>query len=781
MNPFAPTKRIGTALAVCFAVLLAACSGKHLAVELPGGEETLRLTFDAGESAEHQLPFRVTGGNPPYEATIEDCPDWVNLFPDQGVLAGTAPAVENDRAFFCTYRVTESDPGFRQQRSVTYGLRLVVFGKQLSIELPGGGDALELAFVAGESAEHEIPFRVSGGSPPYEATIEDCPDWVTLFPDQGILAGTAPVAESDRTFFCTYRVTESDPGFRPARTVTYGLRLTVGPLDRGAWRFRTRTVEPGGPCVLPAPGTRTPVAILPHAHGGEVGEDVYKLLDRPHIPFLEFNSTTRQLTYVHAPAVPILGTPNTHRYLVGDAQVNAKNADDALCLDVQFNPGTEFCPDPDGDGPLEPSHFLHIQLQVRGDAYWDEDREEYRCPDRLPESIPPSRSTTSNPVHAALAPIHARRAADVAHSTVRERVRGWTPGAPRALSAITPAVGLASLSGESEGFDFSGSSESLSAGAELGEGSWQTGLIAAFTRTELHYRAAAGLADRGYRSGEHDTEIFSVHPFAAWHMTSGGQLWASLGAGAGQLRHRDDHGFPSWSRSDVRLRAHAAGVAVPVTDVLSGELRAEAGIASFALEIEGGDQISSALPTMRGHDYRAGLTWASPVPGAPSLSVAYKHLTGDGPDGGQLEARGSVSVAGLFDPRLSMTGSAEASVGVGDHEHDFWGLGIGVRFAPGESRRGFGLEMDTRLMSLDSGRTSGLGMRGEVGYGLHFGPFLGTMRPYVGLSRNSGDGSLRRALGFDLLDTPRSRARFEARELSRDRSRTLWFSLHHRF
>ena len=655
-------------------------------------------------------------------------------------------------------------------------------GGGLSVDLPGGGgEALKLDFPPGRAVEHRLPFRISNGIRPYESSIEGCPDWVTLSPDQGILAGTAPVAENDRTFFCTYSVTESDPGFRPARTVTHGLRLTVGPLDRGTWRFRTRTVEPGGPCTLPNPGTRTPVAILPHAHGGEVGQDVYELLDRPHIPFLEFDRITRRLTYVHPSAVPILGTPNTYRYVVGTAGVDAQNADDALCLDVQFDPGVDFCPDPDGDGPLEPAHFIHIHLRVRDDAYRDENVREYRCPDRPPESIPSSRSATSNPVHEALGPVHARRAADVAHATVRDRVRGWSPGAPRVLSAIAPSVGLGALSGRNGGFDYSGSSESLSTGAELGAGSWQAGLVASFTGTELRYRAPAGLAERGYHAGEHDTEIFSLHPFAAWHVPSGGHLWASLGAGTGRLSHRDDVGFPSWSRSDVRLRTHAVGGALPIADVLSGELEAEAGIESFAFEIEGGDRISSTLPTMRGRDYRAGLAWSAPIAGAPSLSVAYKRLTGDGPEGGQLEAKGSVSVEGIFDPRLTVTGNAEGSFGLGDHEHDSWGLRGGVRFASGEGGRGFGLDLDTRLVSPADGGSSDVGIRGEAGYGLWRGPHFGTVRPYVGLIRYSSDGSLRRALGVDLHDTRASRVNVEIHDRPRDRFRAIKFTLRRRY
>ena len=517
---------------------------------------------------------------------------------------------------------------------------------------------------------------------------------------------------------------------------------------------------------------------MPHAHGGDIGQDVYELLDRPHIPFLEFNRITRRLTYIHPSAVPILGTPNTYRYAVGTAGVDAQNADDVLCLDIQFDPGTDICP---AVPPFEANHFIHISLRVRNDAFWDANAGEYRCPDT---TAPAPRSTAqrvSNPVHTALAPIHARRAADAAHGAVRDLVRRWRPGAPRPLSAVSPAVRIGSLSGRSGGFDYDGSSESVNVGAGLGAGSWQAGLIASFTGTDLHYRAPAGLAERGYLAGEHDTEIFSFHPFAAWHMPSGGHLWASLGAGMGRLSHRDEKGFPSWSRSDVRLRAHAVGAALPIADVLSGELEAEAGIESFAFEIEGGDRISSTLPTMRGRDYRAGLAWSAPIAGAPSLSVAYKHLTGDGPEGGQLEAKGSVSVEGIFDPRLTVTGNAEGSFGLSDYEHDSWGLGGGVRFAPGDGGRGFELNLDTRLVSLDDGGSSDVGIRGEAGYGLWSGPYFGTVRPYVGLIRYPSDGSLRRALGVDLRNTPTSRVNVEIHDQPRDRFRALRFTLRHRF
>ena len=854
---------------VCLALSLAACDEGHLSVDLPDGGDTLELEFRGGQVVEHRLPFRISGGISPYESSIEGCPDWVTLFPEQGILVGTAPVAENGKAFFCSFSVTESDPGFRPKRSVTYRLRLAVgspaplalvppppnkvnltvgtyhsaalpvatggvqpytysltcasgalpsgmgfapatrmfagtpdarfqdsctysatdssrpaktVSVAVEVEVTGGAMPLELTRVF-EGPGEELTLKIgrrsetrfhmaAGGVAPYTYELLDCtlPVGLQFHSSTRILSGT-PNAEY-RGPNCTYKVTDSSS---PPASVSLSFVLVVEPLEASDWRFRTRTVEPGGPCTLPNPGTRTPVAILPHAHGGVVGEDVYELRDRPHTPFLEFDRITRQLTYIHPSAVPILGTPNTYRYLAGTVGVNAENADDALCLDVQFNPGDDICP---GD---EPERYIHVQLQMRDDAFWDEYGGEYRCPDTTapaPRSL--GAQSVSNPVHTALGPVHARRAVDVVHATIRDRVRGWSPGATRVLSAFTPAVGLASLSGASEGFDYTGSSESLSAGAELGAGSWQAGVIGSFTGTDLHYRAPADLAERGYFAGEHNTEIFSFHPFAAWHLPSGGHLWASLGAGTGQLSHRDDMGFPSWSRSDVRLRARAVGAALPIADILSGELEAEAGIESFAFEIEGGDRISSTLPTMHGRDYLAGLAWSASIPGAPSLSIAYKHLTGDGPEGGQLEAKGSASVEGIIDPRLTVIGNIEGSFGLGDYEHDSWGLGGAVRFAPGEGGRGFGLNLDTRLVSLDDRGSSHVGILGEAGYGLWSGPNFGTVRPYVRLTRYSSDGSLRRALGVHLRNTPASRVSLEFHDQPRDRFRALRFTLRHR-
>jgi hypothetical protein len=252
-----------------------------------------------------------------------------------------------------------------------------------------------------------------------------------------------------------------------------------------------------------------------------------------------------------------------------------------------------------------------------------------------------------------------------------------------------------------------------------------------------------------------------------------------LGAGLGDLRHRDVLGFPSWSSSDVQLRTYAAGASVPLASVLSGELDAEAGVESFAFDIKGGGQISTSLPTLRGRDYRAGLAWSAPIRGAPSMSLAYRELTGDGPEGAQVVLGGAVSASGILDPRLTLTGSVEAAFGLGDQGQDILRLGGGIRFAPDDLGRG--LNLDTRLFSPSEGYSAGIGVRGEAGYGLWSGPVLGVVRPYVGLIRYPGDGSIRRSVGLNLGDTSTSPFKVEVYDYDRDRSPALKLAIRHRF
>ena len=745
-----------------------------------------KISLRAGTFYSAAFPA-ATGGVQPYVYSFTCAggmlPSGMGFAPETVTFAGTPDTPFRDS---CTYTVTDSSrPAATVSRAVevevtataTQPLTLT----QIFVEeIPGD----ELMLRIGRRSQTKFQ-AASGGVARYTYELADCmlAAGLEFHSSTRVLSGT-PTAEY-RGPNCTYRVTDSSS---PPVSISRSFALIVEPLETGGgWRFRTRTVDPGqGLCVLP--GSRPiGVATMPRAHRRRDLDDLgtYEMpgTSEPG-SLLSFDSNTRVLTFTNPATSPLLGTPNTYRYLVrADNATNADDAaaaDDALCVDVQYDSGENVCREDDTvDPPIRPDQHIHIKLQVRDDAFWN--GAEYRCPDTIAPTPRPSGQGVSNPVHEALGPVHARRATAVAHAAVRERVRRWSPGSEQASFAVVPEVGVASLTGQRDGFDYDGDSQSATFGAETGAGAWQAGLVASFTDTELRYQAAATLAELGYRAGEHDTEILSLHPFAAWHAPSGGYLWGSLGAGTGRLRHRDDLGFPSWSGSDVRLFAHAVGASVPLAEVFSGELQAEAGIESFAFDVEGGQRISSSLSTMRGLDYRAGLAWSAPVRGSPSVSLAYKHATGDGPEGGQLEARGSVSVEGIFHPRLALTGNAEGSFGLGDYEHDYWRVGGGVRFAPDSDGRGLRLDIDTRLVSIDDGESSDMGIRSEVGYGLKGGPFLGTMRPYVGLIRRVGDGSVQRTLGLDLGNRSVWRIKIEVHDDSDDQSPALNLSLRHRF
>ena len=223
--------RLKTIVPVCFALLLAACGGGgHLSVGFPGegeneppeGGEPLKLDFPPRSTKQYQLPFRISGGIPPYESSLDGCPDWVTLFPDQAVLAGTAPSQDRGKTFFCTYRVTESDPGFRPARSVSYGLRLMVGSPETTLTFDGAVRPVNL--VVGTFRDQELP-EASDGVEPYTYSFTcaggSLPSGMGFAPATRRFAGTpeAPFHDS-----CTYTVTDSS---QPAETASQAVEVEV--------------------------------------------------------------------------------------------------------------------------------------------------------------------------------------------------------------------------------------------------------------------------------------------------------------------------------------------------------------------------------------------------------------------------------------------------------------------------------------------------------------------------------------------------------------------------
>ena len=190
----------------CIAFLLAACSDGGLAIDRPEGGTTLQLSFPPEQAVEHRLPFKFSGGLPPYDSSINGCPDWVTLFPDQGILAGTAPLRDRNQTFFCTYRVTESDPRFRPQKSVPHGLRLTVgSGSTDTLSLPS---PTKLSLTVGAYHGAALP-AATGGIGPYTYSFTcaggQLPSGMGFAPETRVFAGTPDARFRDS---CTYTATD---------------------------------------------------------------------------------------------------------------------------------------------------------------------------------------------------------------------------------------------------------------------------------------------------------------------------------------------------------------------------------------------------------------------------------------------------------------------------------------------------------------------------------------------------------------------------------------------
>ena len=201
---------IRTAIFSCLVLALGACGGGELSVESPDGDVgTVRLFFAADRAAEHRLPFNVAGGIPPYHASIEGCPDWVNLFPRQGIVAGTAPPRDFGKIFYCSFHVTDATDPDPQTRSRVLRLDVGSPGgvstvAPLRLSVPADRSfivdtfySVTLPAAVGGLTPHRYSFTCAGGS---------LPPGMGFAGQTRVLAGTPNAAFRDS---CVYTVTDS--------------------------------------------------------------------------------------------------------------------------------------------------------------------------------------------------------------------------------------------------------------------------------------------------------------------------------------------------------------------------------------------------------------------------------------------------------------------------------------------------------------------------------------------------------------------------------------------
>ena len=212
--------------------------------------------------------------------------------------------------------------------------------------------------------------------------------------------------------------------------------------------------------------------------------------------------------------------------------------------------------------------------------------------------------------------------------------------------------------------------------------------------------------------GEWELEMGGAQPYLGWTTPGGVELWASAGAGSGELQVTDG-GARDTSEADMRMAA--AGARGPLYATESGlqvSLRGEALYSSF--EVDGNDgriQAHTAdVSRLRlALEARRERVLASGARLSPRFELGLRHDGGDGETGAGVELGGG---AEYVSGRLTASGGARALVA--NSNYDEWGADLALAYAPGADGRGFSFRLAPSWGAAQSG-TRELWERGAPG------------------------------------------------------------------
>ena len=763
-----------------------------------GGE----LQFQVGKFERRSLA-EATGGVPPYRYSLEQCPlAWLELVGTE--LAANPQLEHSGESRLCRYRVTDAGGGIEDQvlqfEATPVPTTVFQFENRHIVDrdLPVGSAIEAILLPKAVNPKGRIEYGLRPRLPPGLMFDKQS--------DPPEINGT-PTAISILTRYCihamdtyteggTTTTTNAAPRCFHLRTVGHEVpRFTVNLQSRREVQLYSELISTNErpppdelDALLPEVGDtipmtlgpvwiQVPVAFLPPSWDGEATYSIVPEL----APFL-FDSGTRRLT---SPAHHPLPTPVVYTYGVRREEDESLFAA-AICFELSHR--IDIRTEPITADTERVWRDVWFTLTFRDEAVRTSTGE-YLChPNPRGDDDPTASSTTqSNPVHDALGMVHARRAVRLAHERIGERVGDSSPGGESV--AFHSDVDLARLWGRSGGFSWSGTGESLLAGADVVQpgGALQLGLVAGFHRTALDYRAEARHLEGRYSEGEHVTELYSMHPFAAWRFATDSVVWGSVGAGAGSLRIEDDAPpFDERRRSGLDLRSAALGFRHPLPSSALGTFSFSGLAEHIALRIEGDEAEHGIRPrSLRGSDLGLGLDWrrrpADAEPSlVPSLSLGLRHQSGDGAAGSLIDLGGSIAYRPGSKP-LSFDVAASTLLGVAGNDSGSWDVRASARFDPDPGARGLELSLRSVLGAASDDAEAAYGVDGELAYGVFGGAFGSTVRPYVSVSGFAGAGGARRAAGLRLRDEPGYRLSLETYEHTGTDSAGLNVRLHRRW
>ena len=296
---------------------------------------------------------------------------------------------------------------------------------------------------------------------------------------------------------------------------------------------------------------------------------------------------------------------------------------------------------------------------------------------------------------------------------------------------------------------------------------WLAGVAASRSAVKADYSLA------GTEAGELRLDLTGVHPYVRYAHGEGGEAWAILGAGTGEIKNRPAGGGAA-AASDVKMFMAAAGLrqAVRTEGDVDVALLADAGAGRLKSD-SGSAAVPRAIDSLSVNSQRAriGAEISRPTPleagdsVTPFLEVAGRY-DGGGDDGDAgIEVSGGVLYA---DPAagfgVEARGRALALYSGGDYRE--YGASVTASLAPGAGGEGLSLSLSPRFganpaagdtlwrddpfaLARADRRDRAFALGAAAGYGLPVASLRGVVTPFGEIDlRGGGSQRLRSGVRF---------------------------------
>ncbi|MDE0394871.1 MAG: hypothetical protein OYK82_08855 [Gammaproteobacteria bacterium] len=305
-----------------------------------------------------------------------------------------------------------------------------------------------------------------------------------------------------------------------------------------------------------------------------------------------------------------------------------------------------------------------------------------------------------------------------------------------------------SFEGAEEALTLAGDVTTAVLGLDFERKNWLVGMALARSSGDGSFRAG-GICETGC-TGEVESALTGLYPYARYKASERFSLWGVLGHGQGDLTLSPEGAGETETGVEMNMAAAGArGVVLPASGKGDFELALRADLlmtqtSSDAAAGLAGTEAETSRIRLLVEGSRA-LRFGEGGVLTPSVELGLRYEGGDAETGGGLEVGGSVRYAS---GRFAVALSARGLIAHAESDYEEWGLSGSVRYAPGDEERGLSVSLAT-AWGADSGGAERLWrerpwpassgdfdpaarLDAEVAYGLDAA--RGLLTPYAGLS-----------------------------------------------